>query len=322
MTNEQIIARIQSGRGNAKDLLTELYENNVGFIKQISTKYHSRVNPSEYDDLEQECFIGLYEALQRYDFNCDTSFLTFASYYCKKNIVQFIRHKTTVLRLPNEQIDLISKYRKYTLQVMNNESRKPTDKEYRDFLGISQKRLNAVRDLSTQIETRSLNETVSDDEGAFEIINTIPDESNIESDIINAEYEREIKSVLWDEVDDLDEKDSFILRERYLKNKTLVEIGRDLGMTKEGARQRESRALSKLKRNLRVLNLVKDSDFCEQSSQRVGLRFYLNNGSSSVEWAVMQIDRNNERKQRVETRIDNIIDYQKEIIRGNRIKQG
>ena len=77
-----------------------------------------------------------------------------------------------------------------------------------------------------------------------------------------------------------------------------------------------------MKKNLRILNLVQDSDICGQSANRVGLRFYLNHGSSSVEWAVLKIDKHNEQKQRVNTQIDNIIDYQKEIIRGNRIKQG
>lgn len=322
MSNEEIVARIQAGDRNEKELLTELYNNNVGFIKQISAEYRSRVNPTEYDDLEQEGFIGLYEAIQRFDSSQGFAFISFAKYYIKKCMIQYVRHKSKVLRLPNEQINLITRFRKYSVRVLDEKGRIPTDKEYREYLGIGQKRLNALRDLSNQIKLRSLNEPIDGGGESFEIIDTIPDKATFESDIVGEEYDREVKDVLWTEVDNLNEKDSFVLRERYINNKTLLEIGRELGVTQERARQRESKALSKLKRNLRILNLVKDSDIVASSTKRVGLSYYQNNGSSSVEWAVMKICEQDDKRNELESQIDNVIDIRKEILREYLIKQG
>jgi len=68
--NEQIVSQIQSGVGDRQELLTELWVSNMGLVQKIihqATGLQRNVHRQDFEDLEQQAFIGIMEAVRRYD---------------------------------------------------------------------------------------------------------------------------------------------------------------------------------------------------------------------------------------------------------------
>lgn len=239
MTNEQLVVRIQAGENEAENML-ELWKQNKGMIYSIASNYRGL---AELEDLLQEGYIGLCEAVRHYDADQGATFLSYASFWIRQVIVRYIENCGSTVRIPVYARQQLSKYRKIFGEYKKRYGRNPSDREMQAFLGVSYEKLKNIKESLNMANLDSL-----DSDGNKSTVGELtasPD--NLEDDICQRFDHAQMKEDLWALVDDLPEEQAAVLRKRYWEQMTFKEIGEHIGTGVEGARQLESKALRKLR---------------------------------------------------------------------------
>ena len=114
MTNEQIIEQIKSGY-SVTDNMQMLYEKNLPLIKKI-------IKPYLYDDREdllQESYFGLVEAVKHYETSRNVLFTTYLCFWIRQSVSRYLEQNGSVIRIPNYTKQKISRYRKCVADLTN-----------------------------------------------------------------------------------------------------------------------------------------------------------------------------------------------------------
>ena len=120
MDNEQLVARIQAGEDEAENMM-RLWQQNRGFIAKIARQYAGR---AEMEDLEQEGYIGLCEAVRHYDPDKGVPFINYAAFWIRQAMRRYADVCGAAVRLPSNVVDWIREF-----------SAKKDDVYLRGFLG-------------------------------------------------------------------------------------------------------------------------------------------------------------------------------------------
>jgi RNA polymerase primary sigma factor len=200
-------------------------------------------------DLVSEGNIGLMKAIERFDPAMGAKLSTYAAWWIKQAIKRALANQSKTIRLPVYLLDKISKIRTASLQMSDELGREPTDDELAEEIGISRSKVSQLKTVS--IRPASLDAPISHDDST-ELGETVEDE--------NAQTPFELLSDknLRDELSDLfkvlDDRERKIIVQRFGldggKPKTLEEVGKKFGVTRERIRQVQNIALAKLRRAL------------------------------------------------------------------------
>ena len=107
MNNEELVERIQAGE---YELLEKLYEQNKGILFQTARKFRG-MEPLE--DLMQQAYIGLHEAVFRFDASVGTAFLTYATYWISQSLYRYVENCGRVIRVPIKVQALYYQYNRF-----------------------------------------------------------------------------------------------------------------------------------------------------------------------------------------------------------------
>ena len=107
ITNEQLVARIQAGEETVANML-QLWQQTKAFVAKLAKKYKGY---AEFDDLMQEGYLGLNEAVNHYDVSQHIPFINYAAYWIKQRMQRFTERNSTV-RLPSDMYHSVMKYRR------------------------------------------------------------------------------------------------------------------------------------------------------------------------------------------------------------------
>ena len=288
MSNESIVEMIQTTDGEEKsDLIGTLYEQNSGLIFTICRKY------SAYEDLEdlmQEAFFGLATAAEMYDPE-QGSFLTYSAYWIRQAVTRYIENNGSVVRFPVHVRNGVIKYNKIVARYKATYGRPPCDNEIMTLLKINKKQLKQLKEEALKISIRSLDEPINTDtDDQISLGDAIADPDDQYEEIIEREDETALSILLWDEVDALTPVEAKIIRERFKENKYLHDIGKDLGISKEGVRKHQINALGKLKKSERILT-IKDDYIQRMSFSGTGYQAFLHNGSRVERLAIDLVEK-------------------------------
>jgi len=254
----QLAARIKKGDKEARAIMIRA---NLRLVVKIAHDYNNLGLPLL--DLISEGNIGLMKAVERFDPAKGGKLSTYAAWWIKQSIKRALANQSKTIRLPVHLVDKISKMRRVALQMSEELGREPTDDELAEEVGMASSKVSQLKTVS--IRPASLDAPISDDD-TTEFGEIVGDEEAL------TPFEQLRDQNLRDEVAELisvlDEREKKIIFSRFGldggKPKTLEEVGRKFGVTRERIRQLQNIALMKLRRALQKKE--KPSDFVHSAS--------------------------------------------------------
>jgi len=232
--------------GNLKDkeeAKKKLVQANLRLVVSIAKKYIGQ--GVLFMDLVQEGSLGLIKAAEKFDYRKNFKFSTYATWWIKQTIIRAISNHARTIRIPVHMLEKIRRYKKACSVAYCDETLEEDDETISKLSGIELKKLDEIRS-AIKKEPVSLDTLVTDD---LCIQDYVEDKTYMspENNVWKKQKEAETINLL----NKLDNREKEIIKYRFgLDNeepKTLEQIGKTLGFSKERIRQLENAAIAKLR---------------------------------------------------------------------------
>lgn len=250
MTNEQLVARIQSGMDVSENMAV-LWQQNKGFLAKMAMKYQAY---GEFDDLMQEGYLGLCQAVDGYDPDAGASFIHYAAYWIRRAMLFYIRSNGTI-RIPVNLHAQISRYEQLRTAFLSELGREPDNREIGSYLGVSDKSVAGLKKAARMRQIASLDSPVRDTDGELTVGDTVPDPADLEAAALETVQQEQLKATLWGMVDELPGQCPEVISRYYRDGESIKEIGDTLGVIPGRVYQIKQQALRELRRSDRARRL-------------------------------------------------------------------
>lgn len=232
--------RIERGDILAKH---QLIEANLRLVVSIAKRYHT--DGMSFLDLIQEGNLGLIRAVEKFDYRKGHKFSTYATWWIRQAITRAIADKARTIRIPVHMVEKINKLIRVQRQLIQDMGREPAPEELANQMGMSEAEIREIVKISQT--TVSLETPIGEEEDS-ELGDFIEDEEAIRSfDVVATQLDKDTVNAA---LSSLPYRERKVIELRFgLKGehpRTLEEVARRFGVTRERIRQIEAKALSKL----------------------------------------------------------------------------
>ena len=243
---KELAKRIEAGDDEARGILAR---SNLRLVVSIAKKYVGRSSDLTLLDLIQEGNLGLFKAVDKFDYTKGYKFSTYATWWIRQAITRALADQSRTIRIPVHMVETIAKYKQKVRELSQHLGRDPMPEEIAVEMGLDVDKIHHIQKISQA--TVSLESPVGDEGEDKSTLGHFIADDKMESPDQSASR-RILSEHIHAVLDELSDKERKILEMRNGLNEegichTLEEVGKMFGVTRERIRQIEAKALEKIR---------------------------------------------------------------------------